>query len=142
WHVRESEKTAGPDGVALFEVQRPNSQNLELLATAILKDRQAFSPGNSYSYGRDSERWRIYAFTDRPAYRPKETVQWKRIARCYNGSVYSTPADQVLYYQITDPRGAKVKEDQVTLNAFGSASGSFELTETMPLGEYHVHFLD
>ena len=30
---------------------------------------------------RADQAWRIYAFTDRPAYRPKETVQWKFIAR-------------------------------------------------------------
>ncbi|HXU77863.1 MAG TPA: MG2 domain-containing protein [Methylomirabilota bacterium] len=142
WHVRETEKTAGPDGVALFEISRPENQNVELFASAILKDRQAFSPGNSYTYGRQNEPWHIYAFTDRPAYRPKETVQWKFIARRYNGSVYSTPSDQVIVFEITDPQGAKIKEDKITLNAFGSASGSLDLTESMPLGEYRVTFLD
>src|SRR6185369_4998167 len=58
------------------------------------------------------------------------------------GSVYSTPSDQVIVFEITDPQGAKVKEDKITLNAFGSASGSLDLTESMPLGEYRVTFLD
>jgi uncharacterized protein YfaS (alpha-2-macroglobulin family) len=143
WHLRETEKTADKDGIAVFELLRPaNNNSLELFASAILKDRQAFSPGNSYWYGRQNEPWRIYAFTDRPAYRPKETVQWKFIARRYNGSVYSTPSDQVIEFEITDPRGVKVKEDKITLNAFGSAWGALELTDTMPLGEYRVTFWD
>jgi uncharacterized protein YfaS (alpha-2-macroglobulin family) len=140
WHVREYEKTADRDGLAVFELgPRPNN-GVELFACAILKDRQAFSPGNSYWYGRQSEPWKIYAFTDRPAYRPKETVQWKFIARRYNGSVYSTPGEEVLQYQINDARGVKVKEDKVTLNAFGSSWGSLDLTEQMPLGEFHITF--
>ena len=142
WQVRESEKPADKDGIAVFDLaQRPNI-SVELFASAILKDRQAFAPENSNWYGGQQEPWKIYAFTDRPAYRPKETVQWKFVARRYNGSVYSTPAQQTVQFELTDPRGAKVKEDKVSLNAFGSAWASLELSESMPLGEYHVTFWD
>ena len=148
WHdgnriqVRETEKTADKDGIVLFDLaQRPNT-GLELFASATLKDRQAFSAGNSYWQSNPQEPWKIYAFTDRPAYRPKETVQWKFTARRYNGSVYSTPSGQVVEFQITDPRGAKVKEDKANLNEFGSAWGTLELDEKMPLGEYRVTFWD
>lgn len=142
WQWEEAAKKSGPDGIAVFELQAA-ANNIQLFVGAILKDRQAFSAGDSYNYRRNQgEPWRIYAFTDRPAYRPKETVQWKFIARKYNGSVYSTPASQVVEFQINDPRGAKVKEDKATLNAFGSAWGSLELTESMPLGEYSITFWD
>ncbi|HEU4480104.1 MAG TPA: alpha-2-macroglobulin family protein, partial [Pyrinomonadaceae bacterium] len=102
---------------------------------------QAFSGGyaNSTNAG---ESWRIYAFTDRPAYRPKETVQWKFIARRSNNGAYTTPANQVVEYQINDPRGTKVSEGKATLNAFGSAWSSFELSEQLPLGAYNVQFWD
>ena len=42
--------------------------------------------------------------------------------------------------EITDPRGAKLKGESATLNAFGSAWGSLELNDTMPLGEYLVTY--
>ncbi|MDB6022442.1 MAG: Large extracellular alpha-helical protein, partial [Pedosphaera sp.] len=119
------------------------ANNEEIFVGAKLNDRQAFSIGNAYYYNNRNpgDNWRIYAFTDRPAYRPNETVQWKFIARKKaDGSAYTTPANQVVEFQITDPRGAKVKEDKITLNAFGSAWGSLALTETMPLGEYNVTF--
>ncbi len=142
WQWEEASKKSGPDGIAVFDLQAA-ANNVQLFVGAIFKDRQAFSTGDSYNYNRNQgEPWRIYAFTDRPAYRPKETVQWKFIARKYNGSVYSTPASQVVEFQITDPRGAKVKEDKATLNAFASAWGSLELTESMPLGEYIITFWD
>ena len=142
WRTREQSKETGADGIAVFELATRQHNNLELFASAILKDRQAFSPGNSYWNRGESEPWKIYAFTDRPAYRPKETVNWKFIARRYNGSVYSTPSDAIVEFEITDPRGAKVKADKAKLNAFGSAWGSLELTEAMPLGEYRVQFWD
>jgi uncharacterized protein YfaS (alpha-2-macroglobulin family) len=142
WHSREQSKVTGADGVAVFELEHHLNTSSELFASAIRGDRQAFSPGSGYWYNRDTEAWKIYAFTDRPAYRPKETVNWKFLARRYNGSVYSTPSDQVVEFEITDPRGAKVKSDKATLNAFGSASGALALTAEMPLGEYRVQFWD
>jgi uncharacterized protein YfaS (alpha-2-macroglobulin family) len=143
WHWRESSKKGNADGIAVFDLLR-TANNEQIFAASILKDRQAFSVGNAYDYSRNGQNdpWKIYAFTDRPAYRPGETAQWKFIARRHNGSVYSTPSGQTVEFQITDPRGAKVKEDKTTLNTFGSAWGSVDLTETMPLGEYHVTFWD
>ena len=142
WQVRENEKSADKDGIAVFDLARAADNNLELFVGAILKDRQAFSTANSYSDNHQNDSWRIYAFTDRPAYRPKETVQWKIIARRYDSAVYSTPADQTIVCRIDDPRGASIKEEKIKLNAFGSASGTLDLPETMPLGEYHVTFWD
>jgi uncharacterized protein YfaS (alpha-2-macroglobulin family) len=139
WHWRDRTKKTGADGIAVFDLEQKQSGN-QIFAGAVSKDRQAFSTAGVYFNNSSDQEWKIYATTDRPAYRPKETVQWKFTARRYNGSVYSTPSDAVVEYEIHDPRGAKVKEDKVTLNSFGSAWGSLELTETMPLGEYQVIF--
>jgi len=143
WRTREQTKETGADGIAVFELeQRAQGGGHQLFVSAIREDRQAFSPGNSQGYGNNLEPWKIYAFTDRPAYRPKETVNWKFTARRYNGSVYSTPADQTVEFEIIDPRGTKVNSDKVKLNTFGSAWGTLELTEEMPLGEYRIQFYD
>jgi len=142
WQAREQSKQTGADGIAVFDLENRANRGLELFASAILNDRQAFNLGNSYWNRREEESWRIYAFTDRPAYRPKEIVNWKFIVRRYNGSVYSTPANATVEFEITDPRGAKVKADKATLNTFGSAWSTFELTEQMPLGEYRIQFWD
>src|SRR5262249_47811920 len=141
WIWRESVKETNQEGVALFDLADVQQKD-QLVAVAAGDDRQAFSLGYSYYYGRDQQPWRIYAITDRPAYRPNEVAQWKFIARKYQDSVYSTPANQTIEFEINDPRGAKVKEGKAELNAFGSAWGSLELTEGMPLGEYQVSFWD
>jgi uncharacterized protein YfaS (alpha-2-macroglobulin family) len=142
WQSREQTKEAGADGIAVFDFADRYNASVQLFASAIQGDRQAYSAGYGSYYGRDQEPWKIYAFTDRPAYRPKETVNWKFIARRYNGSVYSTPADETVEFEIHDPQGAKVKADKVKLNTFGSAWGTLELTEQMPLGEYRIQFWD
>ncbi len=142
WLWQEYARETDENGLCVFDLTTRNRNNVELFVGAAMNDRQAFSLGNSYYHHRGDQPWRIYAFTDRPAYRPKEEVKWKFVARRYNGSVYSTPSEQIVEFQINDPRGTKVKEGKVTLNAFGSAWGSLELTEAMPLGEYQVTFLD
>src|SRR5215510_8892358 len=140
WIWRESVKETNQDGIALFDLA--DFQHDPLIAVAAGDNRQAFSFGYSQSDYRDQQPWRIYAFTDRPAYRPNEVAQWKFIARKYQDSIYSTPADQTIVFDIYDPRGARVKEGKAELNAFGSAWGSLELTESMPLGEYRIDFWD
>ena len=140
WRWRRVRQTTNADGLAQFSL-RDVAGSRNLFATAAGNERQAFAGSQSYRQA-DSKEWRIYAFTDRPAYRPKETLQWKFIARRSSGGVYSTPADRVVEYQITDPRGTKVTDGKATLNEFGSAWGSLELGEQLPLGQYQIQFWD
>jgi alpha-2-macroglobulin len=135
---RRLRQTTDADGLARFALQS-GVESSQLYATGASSDRQAFSAGYTYN-NPPYDGWRIYAFTDRPAYRPKETLQWKFIARTSNNGVYSTPVGQIVEYQINDPRGTKVHDGQATLNAFGSAWGSLELGEQLPLGEYSIQF--
>ena len=141
WHWRKQRQTTNKDGLAPFAL-KGTSNSHSLFAAAVSSDRQAFSSGYANGYNRNDQAWRIYAFTDRPAYRPKETVQWKFIARRFAAGVYSTPANQVVEYQINNPQGAKVSEGKATLNAFGTAWSSLELSEQLPLGEYQIQFWD
>src|ERR1044072_5053637 len=108
WHSRRVVQTTNSDGLAPFQL-RNVSQSRNLYAAASISGnaasfRQAFSAGYSPGFNPAGDAWRIYAFTDRPAYRPKETVQWKFIARRFGNGVYSTPASAVVEYQINDPR--------------------------------------
>lgn len=112
-----------------------------VIVTAVSGKRQAWHSTYSYSSGSgDGAAWRIYAFTDRPAYRPGETVQWKIIARTRIREEWATPAGGRLQYEINSPRGEKVASGEAKLNAFGSFWAELPLTASMPLGEYHVTF--
>ncbi|HEV2766050.1 MAG TPA: MG2 domain-containing protein, partial [Pyrinomonadaceae bacterium] len=139
---RMSERATDADGLAVFTLDRSRGRyHSAVFASAAHGDRQAFGLGHRYHPPASAQQWRVYAFTDRPAYRPGEGVRWKLIARLRDSSgAYSTPAGQTLRFRVTDPRGALVKEGEARLNAFGSAWGEIELTEAMPLGEYNVAF--
>jgi uncharacterized protein YfaS (alpha-2-macroglobulin family) len=132
-------KTTGADGLAEFELD-PRRGSHQLFATAVVGDKQAMLQGYAYGSSRGDGDWRIYAVTDRPAYRPEETVNWKITARVEKELKYSTPAGQSVDYEIWDPRGSKVTEGTLKLNAFGSAWGELALNATMPLGEYRATF--
>jgi hypothetical protein len=137
---RAIEGHTGSDGLARFTLDEGRSHS-ELFAAVAAGDRQAFSYGNSNGAATVAG-WRIYAYTDRPAYRPGEKAQWKFIARRYDGSSYSTPNGATIHYEVRDPRGSRVLDGTAKLNSFGSAWGSVDLLSTMPLGEYRIWFRD
>ncbi len=140
WELTEMTGKTNKDGLKIFSL--PGENNGRILVTAAKDQRQAFVHDYLSTYSRDYDDYRIYAFTDRPAYRPGEQVYWKIFARRYDNSTYSTPASTTIDYEIRDPRNVKVKEDRLKLNAFGCAWDAFELTTSMPLGEYRITFAD
>ncbi|MGP0565267.1 MULTISPECIES: alpha-2-macroglobulin family protein [unclassified Nitrospina] len=139
WRWRDAEGKTNEDGLAVFELEE-GRYNSQFFMAATLKGRQALAMGYNHHYRSDQRPWKIYVHTDRPAYRPEETVKWKLTARTYDGEVYHTPYKEKLKYTVYDPRGTKMKEDSVKLNAFGSAWGELELPQTLPLGEYRIEF--
>ncbi|TDJ74920.1 MAG: alpha-2-macroglobulin [Planctomycetota bacterium] len=136
WTIRSA--TTGEDGTALIEIPK-SRYSVEVFASIRVGARQAFALVTS-TFSSEAQGWRIYASTDRPAYRPEQTVQWKVLVRSYQGREYTTPAGERLAYVITDPRGTEVEQGELELSAFGSAWGSLETTASMPLGEYRVTF--
>jgi uncharacterized protein YfaS (alpha-2-macroglobulin family)/tetratricopeptide (TPR) repeat protein len=137
---RRLESTTDDDGLARVALPRSRTDR-EIFVAAAAGEDQAYGIG----YGGTrypSEGWRIYAFTDRPAYRPGDEARWKVIVRRYDGATYSTPAGQTVRYEIRDPRGAEVAGGKLELNAFGSAWDTVALGEQHPLGEYQVTFFD
>ncbi len=139
WRDRQIEGVTQADGTALFDV-RGRQRSSKYYLGASLGARQAFSSGSGSWWRSDPDRWKIYAFTDRPAYRPNDEVQWKLVARTNEGGAYATPAGEKLTYKIHDPRGTVAKEGEVELNAFGAAAGTFETGPELALGEYWVEF--
>ncbi|HVE73289.1 MAG TPA: alpha-2-macroglobulin family protein [Thermoanaerobaculia bacterium] len=137
--VHHADGQTNADGLA--RIRRAEGE-ASMLVTAAAGARQAFHLTYAHYYGgRDtSPRWRIYAFTDRPAYRPGETVQWKMTARVREREQWTTPGGAQLDYFINSPRGEKLIKGEAKLNAFGSFWGEVPLTDAMPLGIYTIVF--
>jgi len=102
--------------------------------------RPAYARTQTYDAGHGRDQWRIYAFTDRPAYRPEETVHWKIIARTGDGEQWQTPAGTTLHYEIVSPRSEVVSSGDAKLGPFGGFWADLPLTSVMPLGAYSIRF--
>jgi hypothetical protein len=137
--TRRAEAATGADGLAVAERTDPD-ESVTTLVVARSGARQAVAQIHAPSRERRAKDWRIYAFTDRPAYRPGETVEWKALARLGEDGRYTTPGGERLGFRIEDPRGTRVTEGTLLLNDFGSGFGELALGEGMVLGPYRVIF--
>ncbi len=99
---------------------------------------QAFAQSNYYYGYYNQSPWWIYAFSDRPAYRPNEEVSFKGIIRQQDGTTFTTPSGVRLKGRIYDPMGNQVQEKVYILNNFGSFNDTLTLDEKAPLGEYRL----
>ncbi|GAB4455382.1 MAG: hypothetical protein OHK0029_11420 [Armatimonadaceae bacterium] len=94
-------------------------------------------------YGYNSAQWQsdlLYFQTDRPLYRPGQTVQYKGVLRKRTEEGYAVVANQTVQVIITDPEGRDIKTTEVTTNEFGSFAGELPLSESVALGAYQVRF--
>lgn len=107
------------------------------------KNGQAFVQNNFYynDYNNKGEWW-FYAFTDRPAYRPNETVSFKGILRRPHEGGFQIFAGKNVKAQIMNPQGQQVKEESFTLNEYGGFAGELTLDEKAVLGQYSMNLID
>lgn len=94
---------------------------------------------NSYRYTvSPSLSPKAYVYTDRPAYRPGDTAQFKVVFRSYENGIPVNPPEQRFKLRINDPRGTKLLEKEYTLSAFGTLDDRLEIPKPAVLGPYYV----
>jgi uncharacterized protein YfaS (alpha-2-macroglobulin family) len=82
---------------------------------------------------------RVYAYTDRPIYRPGREVHFKAVVRRDDdGRYFLLPTDTMVPIVVTDEAGRTVYQETLQLTPFGSISGSFLLSEEIPAGRYRL----
>jgi hypothetical protein len=87
---------------------------------------------------RTSENLRVYAFTDRPIYRPGDTVRWKAIARSIADERLAAATRRQVLVQVVDSQGEAVQSETAELNEYGSALGQVKLARRAKLGYYDL----
>lgn len=138
WRLERISAVTRADGLAEIELALSPTHSRDVLAIAHSGSRVAWTRVQHWNSQSDAERWRVQVLTDRPTYRPEDTVGFKIVARRRAGERYVTPSGEKLRYVVRDAQGAQRKEAVVTLNEFGSASGELPLDASMPLGEFHI----
>lgn len=141
WSWEQGEGTTDSQGLLKVAFESENSQyNNQRQIFAVVSDgkSQAFAQGNYYNYYEQSQNWRLYAYSDRPAYRPNEEVQFKGTLRRYDDKTFHTPSQERVKAFVIDPRGNKVLEKEYTLNDFGTFNDALTLDDKAALGEYRL----
>lgn len=150
YHQKAISHTTDGDGLAVFPASelpsrygdRSSGPHEHVNLVAVAGSRQAFATG----YAGEHRAWRypaylyFHAVTDRPAYRPGETVNWKVTARRWTGSRYETPVGHKVRLMLTGPKGNLLHSEEIVLDRFGSAWGSFPLSTDTTLGYHAIVF--
>ncbi|NOR83363.1 MAG: hypothetical protein GQ526_07700, partial [Ardenticatenales bacterium] len=88
------------------------------------------------------QQYAAHVYTDRPIYRPGQTLYFKAIIRQDDDAILDLfPAGAPVTARIRDARNNLVQTFELTSNDFGAVNGSFQLAEGAMLGSYAVEIL-
>ena len=80
--------------------------------------------------------------TDRPIYRPGQTVYFKAILRRTHGQGYEPEVGRPVSVSLLDPRETALDTFSFTANANGAVAGQFEIPQEGMLGAYTIDLRD
>ncbi|HEY6957448.1 MAG TPA: Ig-like domain-containing protein [Candidatus Limnocylindria bacterium] len=97
---------------------------------------------SGYQYGLPGEysarQYVGQVYTDRPLYRPGETVFYKGVVRADDDASYSVPpADASFEFVLRNSRGQELQRQTMHLSEFGSFDGSYVMPSDAPTGDYY-----
>ena len=106
----------------------------------------AYSNWNSglqgYEFGINTDysgpRTLAYLYTDRPIYRPGQTVHFRTVVRHARNGRYSMPDIGILPINITDGNYQPLLDMELPLSEYGSAQGQFTLSDEAVPGYYTI----
>jgi uncharacterized protein YfaS (alpha-2-macroglobulin family)/tetratricopeptide (TPR) repeat protein len=135
---RVFELTTGLDGVARLDwraLKMTSPDDLRVYASSTLgaASTQLNLGGLGFSQGLGA---RGHLATDRPVYRPGETVRWRAIVRGVAGDKWAFTEGEKWRATILDPAGRALWSAQVPLSDFGTLHGDLALEDRVPVGAY------
>ncbi len=80
----------------------------------------------------------LYLYSDRPIYRPGQTLYFRLVARQADYGRYTLPDLDRLPLSLQNEAGEEVASFDLPLSTFGTAHGEYVLPETLPTGEYRL----
>ena len=126
-------------GVAEAELKEERIENVLVLAG----EGRQFAVAGIYGYNiseRGSRELSVYIYTDRPVYRPGDTVQFRFIVRRHGASGYAMPDRTSLPVEIHDGEDNVVSRVTLNLSSFGTAHGEYKIPASAPLGYYSLQY--
>jgi len=86
----------------------------------------------------NSSGYRSHLYTERPIYRPEQTVYFKGIVRYGDDAQYTIPDLESVTVVIRDPQWKEVYQQSLPLSDMGTFSGELALSAEAALGRYYI----
>ncbi|MCW5966097.1 MAG: alpha-2-macroglobulin [Bryobacterales bacterium] len=109
-----------------------------LLVAASGKDVAATTLGAWAIRRGERDSYKAYIYTDRPVYRPGDTVRFKGIVRQSSADGYAVPSQRTARVTVNDGRGQPIYEQDQVISAWGTFHGELTLGADVPLGYFAV----
>ncbi len=152
-YSRDGERVGGGltdgNGVYSFEIGLRDPAPLlaivqagqNVAATGFTNEWKQSGPGDWWqpNFSLNPDPYAAYLYTDRPLYKPGQTVYYKGIVRLDDDALLSLPAENTaVTLRIRDARNNVVRTTEEALNEFGMFHGEFALAEGAMLGDYKL----
>ena len=141
--------TSSADGLARFAVPEGGAGGRDYPDVVARVDADGRYGVASSHWSQGISRWELgvraspyapgpqgHVYTDRPIYRPGETVHYKGVVRDENDATYSIPTPPGSYAVRVYSRGGQIHSAEKQLSELGTIEGSFQLPVTAPTGAY------
>jgi len=132
----------GVDGVARTSTKQIRSDDITTGVVVSGSSNGSFVIADSYHYrwyGRGVQSGTMYLHTDRPVYRPRQTVYYRGIYRTLtDDGTYGLPARDTVSVAVIDPRGGTLVRDTSVMSDVGTFNDSLVLADEPPLGNYTI----
>ena len=139
-------KIPGAPETPAEDVDPEESQKNPFLIMARERDNFVISDVESFYFGGEGgaddvltgEDLTSYIYTDRPIYRPAQTVFFKGILRQWGTAGYKLLDSKTVSVTVEDPNNGKIFEKDLPLSDRGTFSAQLDLGEEAPLGSYNL----
>lgn len=105
----------------------------------VVKKNDSFTVSNVYKPGRTFNLGKkLFLVTDRPIYKPKDTVNFKGQLLKQEQNLYTALGATKVQVVISDPKGNEIYNKSLTTDELGGFWDSFKLAETAAIGRYMI----
>jgi hypothetical protein len=125
------------DGIAEYLFDKDYSNRYSSLFVLAEKG-ESLAVNGSYAWYYTSDKYRVYVYTDRPIYRPDQTVYFKGIVRTVEKEGIKNLQDESLKVTIFNPDDDPLKVYNLKTNKFGTYNGLLTLPKNAMLGAYRI----
>ena len=143
-HTRNFAEFTDADGICMPTTDQMPSGYTWIVTATTGDGRFAYYGFSGAWYGRRRDAWyeqaKTFMMTDRPVYRPEQTVKfkfWVNKAR-YDAEGKSPYAGKTFTVRLNDPKGEKVWDRQFTADDYGGFHGEYTLKDEATLGVYRL----